>query len=104
MSENTKIKVYGIDLGTTYSAISHVGDSGNVEIINNPDGGSITASAVFFEDGGIVVGEGAKESAYTDPDNFVHLIKREWEQPGVKLSWIRNILPNPFLPLFLNTW
>lgn len=51
MSENTKIKVYGIDLGTTYSAISHVGDSGNVEIINNPDGGSITASAVFFEDG-----------------------------------------------------
>ena len=44
MSENTKIKVYGIDLGTTYSAISHVGDSGNVEIINNPDGGSITAS------------------------------------------------------------
>lgn len=36
MSENTKIKVYGIDLGTTYSAISHVGDSGNVEIINNP--------------------------------------------------------------------
>ncbi|WMX38247.1 Hsp70 family protein [Akkermansia sp. EB-AMDK43] len=77
MSENTKIKVYGIDLGTTYSAISHVGDSGNVEIINNPDGGSITASAVFFEDGGIVVGEGAKESAYTDPDNFVHLIKRE---------------------------
>lgn len=77
MSENTKIKVYGIDLGTTYSAISHVGDSGNVEIINNPDGGSITASAVFFEDGSIVVGEGAKESAYTDPDNFVHLIKRE---------------------------
>jgi len=77
MSDDIKKKVYGIDLGTTYSAISHVGETGNVEIINNPDGGAITASAVFFEDGGIVVGDGAKESAYTDPDNFVHLIKRE---------------------------
>lgn len=77
MSDNIKKKVYGIDLGTTYSAISHVGETGNVEIINNPDGHPITASAVFFEDGGILVGDGAKESAYTDPDNFVHLIKRE---------------------------
>lgn len=84
MSDNIKKKVYGIDLGTTYSALSHVGDTGNVEIINNPDGGAITASAVFFEDGGIVVGEGAKESAYTDPDNFVHLIKREMGTPWRK--------------------
>ncbi len=84
MSDDIKKKVYGIDLGTTYSALSHVGDTGNVEIINNPDGGAITASAVFFEDGGIVVGEGAKESAYTDPDNFVHLIKREMGTPWRK--------------------
>ncbi len=77
MSENTKPMVYGIDLGTTYSAISYMDDSNNATIINNPDGGQITASAVYFEEGNYTVGETAKESASLDPDNFVSLIKRE---------------------------
>ncbi len=77
MSENTKPMVYGIDLGTTYSAISYMDDSNNATIINNPDGGQITASAVFFEEGNYTVGDTAKESASIDPDNFVGLIKRE---------------------------
>ena len=93
MSDDIKKKVYGIDLGTTYSAISHVGETGNAEIINNPDGGAITRSAVFFEDGGVVVGDGAKESAYTDPDNFVHLIKREMGTP-----WRKEFLGNEHTP------
>lgn len=42
-------EVYGIDLCTTYSAISHISDTGNKKIINTPDGGTITISAVFFE-------------------------------------------------------
>ncbi len=77
MSENTKPMVYGIDLGTTYSAISYMDDSNNATIINNPDGGQITASAVYFEEGNYTVGDTAKESASLDPDNFVSLIKRE---------------------------
>ena len=79
MSENTVKKVYGIDLGTTYSALSVVDDGGNAAIIQNSDGQLITASAIFYDkdNNSVIVGEGAKEMAHTDPDNFVHLIKRE---------------------------
>lgn len=102
MSEIKINKVYGIDLGTTYSALSHVNDGGNVEIINNPDGGAITASAVFFEEGGeTVVGEGAKESAYTDPENFVHLIKRDMGTPWRKTFFGKEHTPESISALIL---
>ena len=42
-------KVYGIDLGTTYSAIAVVDGANNATIIPNTEGDRITASAVFFE-------------------------------------------------------
>ncbi len=79
MEDETPNKVYGIDLGTTYSAIACV-ESGtnNVTIYDDPDGDKPTASAVLFEGGGkVIVGNVAKATAATDPDNFVHLIKRE---------------------------
>lgn len=102
MSEIKINRVYGIDLGTTYSALSHVNDGGNVEIINNPDGGAITASAVFFEEGGeTVVGEGAKESAYTDPENFVHLIKRDMGTPWRKTFFGKEHSPESISALIL---
>lgn len=76
--ENTKKKVYGIDLGTTYSAISFINDDGKAEIINNTDGLPITASAVYFESPeNIVVGETAKEQGKIDASRVVDLIKRE---------------------------
>ncbi len=76
--ENTKNKVYGIDLGTTYSAISFINDDGKAEIINNSDGLPITASAVYFESPeNIVVGETAKEQGKIDSSRVVDLIKRE---------------------------
>lgn len=72
-------KVYGIDLGTTYSAISYMNDDNKPEIINNSEGDPITASAVFFEPdtGNIVVGKTAKEEGKIDSDRVVTLIKRE---------------------------
>ncbi|MBQ3240944.1 MAG: Hsp70 family protein [Akkermansia sp.] len=93
MSENTKPMVYGIDLGTTYSAISYMDESNNATIINNPDGGQITASAVYFEEGNYIVGDTAKESASIDPDNFVSLIKRE-----IGSTWRKKFFDNEHSP------
>lgn len=74
----TKKKVYGIDLGTTYSAISCINEDGKPEIINNSDGEQITASVVYFEsDDNIVVGETAKEQGKIDSSRVIDLIKRE---------------------------
>lgn len=41
--------VYGIDLGTTYSAIARINEQQISEIINNFEGDPTTPSAIFFE-------------------------------------------------------
>lgn len=42
---------YGISFGYTHSALASADECGETTIINNPDGGQLTASAVFFEEG-----------------------------------------------------
>lgn len=70
-------KVYGIDLGTTYSAIALVNDLEIPEIIQNSEGNQTTPSVVLFEDEqSVTVGEVAKRSAASDPDETSLLIKR----------------------------
>ena len=72
-------KVFGIDLGTTYSAIATLNENGMPEVIKNEDEGEVTlASAVYFQPGGSpVVGSVAKEQAIVEPDRVVQFIKRE---------------------------
>lgn len=71
-------KVYGIDLGTTYSVISTLNDNGMPEIVVNQDEGSnLLASAVYFQDGGDpVVGEVAKSQKDIEPERVVEFVKR----------------------------
>ena len=77
MSEEQE-NIYGIDLGTTYSAISVINDDGKPEIIPNTEGNPITASAVYFEnEENVIVGETAKEQGKIDSSRVVTLIKRE---------------------------
>ena len=70
-------KVYGIDLGTTYSAVALVNDDGMPEIVKNFVGEDTTPSVVFFdEDGTVVIGSQAKQTQVSDPENACSLIKR----------------------------
>ena len=74
--------VVGIDLGTTYSAIAYMDKEGNPQIIINSEGGRTTPSVVMFEDdGSVVVGEIAKESAIISGTNVVEFIKNEMGNP-----------------------
>ncbi|MFH5230892.1 Hsp70 family protein [Antrihabitans sp. NCIMB 15450] len=68
--------VFGIDLGTTYSAVAHIDDLNQVEIIKNLSGEDTTPSVVYFESGAAIVGAEAKSCLVTDPDNGCALIKR----------------------------
>lgn len=69
--------VLGIDLGTTYSVVAHVGDDGEAEVIPNAQGSLTTPSAVYFDDDGTaLVGQEAKEFGAVDADNTVTHIKR----------------------------
>ncbi|WP_354702331.1 Chaperone protein DnaK [Paraconexibacter sp. AEG42_29] len=90
-------KVFGIDLGTTYSCIAQMDRFGRPEVISNMDGDNTTPSVVQFQGDDVVVGKLAKRSARIDPDNVAQLVKRhmgdtawrfhaggrEWSAPAV---------------------
>lgn len=69
---------YGIDLGTTYSAIAYVDANDTVEVAENQEGQPTTPSVIYFEsDSNTVVGVEAKNGAVTAPDDTCTLIKRK---------------------------
>ncbi len=71
-------KIFGIDLGTTYSCIAYVNDYGMPEVISNKESSPVTPSVVAFEEGGAVsVGNAAKETLNSDPQNVCTTIKRQ---------------------------
>lgn len=71
-------KVFGIDLGTTYSAVAHINEYGQPEVIPNLDGQQTTPSVVYFEDSdNFVVGQEAKNGMKVYPDDTKALIKRQ---------------------------
>lgn len=75
----------GIDLGTTYSAVSIMRD-GKPIIIPNIEGQNITPSVVMFpstsENEEPLVGEMAKHSAATAPFDVVQFVKRQIGDPN----------------------
>jgi molecular chaperone DnaK (HSP70) len=75
-------KVFGIDLGTTYSSIAYVDEFGKAVVIPNVENQRVTPSVVFFDEGNIVVGDIAKECAKLYPDEVVGFIKRSMGESG----------------------
>lgn len=68
--------IYGIDLGTTYSCISYVDETGRAVVVDNLEGTNTTPSVVNFANPTtVVVGQIAKETAVIDPKNTVSLVK-----------------------------
>lgn len=68
--------VFGIDLGTTYSCIAYVDETGRATVVNNKEGTNTTPSVVNFADPSlVVVGQVAKETAVIDPQNTISLVK-----------------------------
>ncbi|MBQ7177627.1 MAG: Hsp70 family protein, partial [Victivallales bacterium] len=60
--QGTGNEVFGIDLGTTYSAIAWLDSDGRPVIIQNVEGEDTTPSAVFFNsDTEMCVGNTAKD-------------------------------------------
>ncbi|WIM93429.1 Hsp70 family protein [Actinoplanes oblitus] len=78
---------FGIDLGTTYSCIARVDDTGVPVIIPNEAGAEITPSVVHFvSPHRVVVGDEAKDAAKRDAERVVSLIKRHIGQSGTELE------------------
>jgi molecular chaperone DnaK len=69
-------RIFGIDLGTTYSSIAYVDEYGKAIILPNAENQRVTPSVVFFDGDSIVVGEVAKECSKLYPNEVVSFIKR----------------------------
>ena len=71
-------KVFGIDLGTTYSCVSYIDEYGKPVVLKNSEGDHTTPSVVMIEsERNIIVGTEAKRSIDLDPDKTVQFIKRK---------------------------
>jgi molecular chaperone DnaK len=69
---------FGIDLGTTQSAIAYVDQAGSPVIVKSALGEETTPSAVFFESRqNAIVGRAAREEALLAPDLVAQLVKRD---------------------------
>lgn len=68
-------KTIGIDLGTTFSAVS-VMEGGKARIIPNAEGNNTTPSVVSINGDEVLVGEIARRGAVANPKNTIRSIKR----------------------------
>ena len=84
------MKIVGIDLGTTYSAVSVVDENGKPKILDNQDGEKITPSVVLFQNFGDgdepLVGTQAKNQVALAPDDLVQFVKRYIGDPSWKFD------------------
>jgi molecular chaperone DnaK len=67
----------GIDLGTTFSLVAFLDDSGRPVVIPNEFGDYLTPSAVLFRDGEVTVGRNAVQQSAVDPAGYADCFKRD---------------------------
>lgn len=69
--------IVGIDLGTTNSLVAFINPDGNPQVINDTGKGVLVPSIIHFQkDGGIIVGNEAKEYLIKNPENTIFSVKR----------------------------
>ena len=71
------LKAIGIDLGTTFSAISYLDDVGRPQLLTNMEGDQTTPSVVLVDDEDIVVGQEALKAMATDMECIAESAKRD---------------------------
>src|SRR6476660_5288629 len=74
-------KAVGIDLGTTFSAVSHIDAYGKPQIIPNSESERITPSVILFDGAKAIVGTVAKNNTVAEPEKIVDFVKREIGKP-----------------------
>lgn len=79
MNKSKKRNIAGIDLGTTFSALSVLSSIGKGEIVPNADGERLTPSAIFFDEDNpetVRVGVEAINSRHLNAERSIRWIKR----------------------------
>jgi molecular chaperone HscA len=92
IKEACKLRVVGIDLGTTNSLVAHVADASPAVIAG--DGGPLVPSVVHYAaDGGVRVGRPAQARALEAPRDTIASVKRLIGRGAKDLGGVRAMLP-----------
>ena len=75
-------KPIGIDLGTTFSSVAWVDESGHSAMLTNAEGDLLTPSVVLFGDTEVMVGKEARRGAAVHPDWVAQWVKRDMGLPA----------------------
>ncbi len=67
----------GIDLGTTYSAVAYIDDTGRPVTLVNAEGDLVTPTVVLFEGDQVVAGKEALKAIATEAEQVAQCAKRE---------------------------
>ncbi len=100
MTESQRPFLVGIDLGTTFSAISVTEESGLPKIIPVDEGEHILPSVIYFDGDSVLVGRDAERAAESGPEGMVSFIKREMGDP----DWVMTIGERDYRPADLSAF
>ena len=67
----------GIDLGTTFSAVARLDDTGRPVTVSNAEGDLTTPSVVLFDGDDVVVGKEAVKAIATEAERVADCAKRD---------------------------
>jgi molecular chaperone DnaK len=88
----------GIDLGTTYSGVAQLNESGVPISLKNAEGQTTTSSVLLLGEGGqILVGPPFARLAVEDPNRIVQAVKREMGNQGFYKIYQNKKLTSEFL-------
>ncbi len=80
--------IVGIDLGTTYSAVARLDETGRPSIVHNSDGSNITPSVVSFTGpGSSDVGEEARKLLFLDSNTFGRFKREMGRETRYSSQW-----------------
>lgn len=91
--------VIGIDLGTAYSAAAYVNADGKAQMLPNAEGQNLTPSAVYCDEGSLIVGQPAIDAGLSDPSRLAQFFKRQM----AKDSWAFAVNARTFSAIDLST-
>lgn len=92
----------GIDLGTTFSAVAVVDDTGRPMIVHNQEGQNITPSCVTFDGpDSVIVGEVARRTWATSPGSAAARFKRDMGTAAMHAIGDRSFTPTELSALVL---
>jgi molecular chaperone DnaK len=75
-----KVPAVGIDLGTTYSVIAYLDETGQPQTLMSAEGEKLTPSTVLFDQNQVVVGREAVKALATEWEHIAECPKRELGQ------------------------